>query len=145
MLCALYTLYTLLLLIISYPVQNLTSSACPPFSTTVVSRLLPALKLHMRFLYRRRHPFPSPDEVGATGLVRVHVLSPLVAIPIAAAGASISFVWLYTEVLLGDKNDEKGMEYRSFLWVRQRWENFVLSSLKPKELPEGGDSSFREG
>jgi hypothetical protein len=141
---ALYTLLTLLFLFLSYPLNNLISPSCADFSDSVATSLSPPLAWHLKFIFPHPHPVPAPEEFSAAALVTVHLTSPLFAVPVGAMAAIVAFVWLYTEVLLGDKNDEAGCEYRSFLFVKQRWENFVLASLRPKELPDNGDS-FKSG
>lgn len=55
--------------------------------------------------------------VGAQRLVFVHLLAPLVAVPISAMAAIVVFAWFYTETLLGDSNEESGVEFRCFLFV----------------------------
>ncbi|KAF8539922.1 hypothetical protein BDD12DRAFT_72670 [Trichophaea hybrida] len=138
---AVYTFLILLIVAISFPCKNLASSNCSTFAESIISYLSPQLVLHLRFLYPRPHPVPSSGDFGALRLVVVHLFSPIFAVPISAISVCVSFVWLYTEVLLGDKNEETGMEYRSFLFAKQRWESFVLASLKPKELDN--NDSFR--
>ena len=86
-------------------------------------------------MYPKAHSVPSISDISAARLVVVLLLSPLVALPISAMAGCVVFLWLYTEILLGDKNDEGGMEYKSFLFVSQLWETFVLFSLRLKDIP----------
>ncbi|KAI5800024.1 hypothetical protein EDC01DRAFT_530637 [Geopyxis carbonaria] len=132
---ALYTLAILAVVAVSFPFKYLaSSSSVTSFPQCVNSLVAPLLCIHLRFL----HPSPPPkiplESFGALRLVIVHLLSPLISIPLAIASGCVAFVWMYTEVILGETNDRKGMEYRSFLFVKHFWEEYALSSLKPKSL-----------
>jgi hypothetical protein len=137
-----YTLLTLVVLLFVHPVKTLVRASTASFAETLTSRLAPQLAWHLRFMYPCPHPVPAAGDLSAAKLVAVHLASPLLAVPVGAMATAVAFVWLYSEVLLGDKSEEAGCEYRSFLWVRQRWEGFVLAALKKKELVDSVRSGY---
>ena len=62
----------------------------------------------------------------------MHIFGPFVA-PLFSIGAGVlMLLWVYTEVLLGERNDEGGAEYRGVVFVKAKWEEYMLSGLKPK-------------
>lgn len=68
----------------------------------------------------------TPQETNAGRLVVLLALAcPLLAIPTMIAAAGVAVVWLYAEVLLGDESKGEGVEYRSYLAVREWWEKVV--------------------
>lgn len=67
-------------------------------------------------------------------LILVHLFGPFLAIVLSIASLILVFIWIYTEVLLGEKNEGRGAEYRGVMFVKQRWENYILIALKPKSL-----------
>ncbi|KAA8899217.1 hypothetical protein FN846DRAFT_990626 [Sphaerosporella brunnea] len=136
---ALYTLLTLFILSLSYPFKTLFSSSCLDFSDALTSHLSSPLYWHPRFTYPHPHLIPRPDELSAGSLVVVHLVSPLLAVPVWTMAAAVALVWLYTEGLLRDKHDNDGCEYKSFLWVKQRWDKIMLASLKGKKLEVDND------
>ena len=134
---ALYTVLILLFVAIFVPFKWLPSST---LSSEVKRYLTPPIRAHLRLLYSRYHGHPLGGDgdqekkgeavVGAQRLVFVHLLAPLVAVPISAMAAIVVFAWFYTETLLGDNNEESGVEFRCFLFVVRRWEAFVLCALQ---------------
>lgn len=116
---ALYTFLTLLLCLVTSPLHP---------SPTIHRWLLPALQVHVRFL--SEHPESEPEvtaeETVAPRLVLMHLATPLMSIPTALVAAVVTFVWFYTEVLLGDESQGSGVEYRSFVAIRGWWERVVF-------------------
>jgi len=128
----LYTLCILLFVIASYPIKQIAccSTTVTTFSQHLTHHATPPLILHLHFLYPRPRAVPAAENFSATKLILVHLLSPFVALPFSAAASCLMFVWLYTEVLLGDTNDREGMEYKSFCLIKRRWEDFLLVALR---------------
>lgn len=132
--CSLYALLVLFAILITYPLR---SFFLPKTSPTYPSTLyLPQLLiLHMRMIYPQpTSTLPSPDDFDPIRLVLVHLFGPFLAGVAAAAGWVLVFVWIYTEVLLGEKNDGRGAEYRAVMFVKRKWEEWILVALKPKSL-----------
>lgn len=77
---------------------------------------------------------PQRSDFSPARLVIVHAFGPVLALPLALTATILVFVWIYTEVVLGEKNDGRGAEYRGVVFVKRRWEEYVLVALKPKEL-----------
>ncbi|KAH0614675.1 uncharacterized protein H6S33_000311 [Morchella sextelata] len=132
--CSLYALLVLLAVLITYPIRSFflpkTLATHPP------TPYLPQLLLvHMRLIYPQpTSTLPSPDDFDPVRLVLVHLFGPFLAGVVAAAGWVLVFVWIYTEVLLGEKNDGRGAEYRAVMFVKRKWEEWILVALKPKSL-----------
>lgn len=87
----------------------------------------------MRFIYPYS-TLPHPDDFDPARLILVHLFAPFLAAVIAVASWILVFVWIYTEVLLGEKNDGRGAEYQGVMFVKRRWEEYILIALKPKSL-----------
>lgn len=144
---ALYTVLILLFVTIFVPFQRLSSSTtttttATAFSSAIRRYLTPPIRAHLRLLYSRHHDHPLGGDnqeekkgesvVDARRLVFVHLLAPLVAVPVSAMAATVVFAWFYTEILLGDTNEESGVEFRYFLFVTRRWEGFLLCALRQR-------------
>lgn len=132
--CSLYALLVLLAVLITYPIRSffLPKTLATHPSTPYLPQLL---LVHMRLIYPQpTSTLPSPDDFDPVRLVLVHLFGPFLAGVVAAAGWVLVFVWIYTEVLLGEKNDGRGAEYRAVMFVKRKWEEWILVALKPKSL-----------
>jgi len=137
-LCLFNTLYTALVLLLStftFPIRSFLSSNARFLSRGAHASLVFLLLLHLRFIYPdkpRRSTFPVAEDFAGRRLVLVHIFGPFVA-PLFSIGAGVlMLLWVYTEVLLGERNDEGGAEYRGVVFVKAKWEEYMLSGLKPK-------------
>ncbi|KAL7270319.1 hypothetical protein RUND412_006976 [Rhizina undulata] len=137
-LCLANALYTIAVLIIQLALSpiRLISPNVLPASISLITHLTYLLSLHLRFLYPRPQPLPHPQDFNARRLVTVHLLGPLLCLPFSICAGFMVLVWLYTEVLLGEKNGAKGPEYRSVVFAKRRWEGFLLSTLNSKMVGE---------
>lgn len=132
--CSLYALLVLLAVLITYPIRSffLPKTLATHPSTPYLPQLL---LVHMRLIYPQpTSTLPSPNDFDPVRLVLVHLFGPFLAGVVAAAGWVLVFVWIYTEVLLGEKNDGRGAEYRAVMFVKRKWEEWILVALKPKSL-----------
>lgn len=134
---ALYATLVLLVWLITYPIRYFLltpSSSASPSASPSTQGLAYLLLLHLRFISRRSTVLPLPADFSPARLVLVHLFGPFLALPLAVTACALVFVWIYTEVVLGEKNDGRGAEYRGVVFVKERWEEYVLVALKPKEL-----------
>ncbi|CAZ80341.1 unnamed protein product [Tuber melanosporum] len=139
-LCLFNTLYTALALLLStftFPVRSFLSSNARFLSRSTHANLAFLLLLHLRFIYPgkpRRSTLPVAEDFAGQRLVLVHVFGPFVA-PFFSIGAGVLvLLWVYTEVLLGERNDGGGAEYRGVMFVKGKWEEYILNGLKPKYI-----------
>ncbi|CUS09561.1 unnamed protein product [Tuber aestivum] len=137
-LCLLNTLYTALVLLLStftFPIRSFLSSNARFLSCGTHASLAFLLLMHLRFICPdkpRRSTLPVAEDFAGRRLVLVHVFGPFVA-PLFSIGAGVlMLLWVYTEVLLGERNDGGGAEYRGVLFLKGKWEEYILSGLKPK-------------
>jgi len=132
---ALYTALVLLLSTFTFPIRSFLLSDARFLSRGTHASLAFLLLLHLRFIYPdkpRRSTLPVAEDFAGRRLVLVHVFGPFVA-PLFSIGAGVlMLLWVYTEVLLGERNDESGAEYRGVVFVKGKWEDYMLNGLKPK-------------
>lgn len=125
----------LLLWLTTYPIRYFLLTPPSSSSSTITPGLAYLLLLHLRFLSPRRSTvLPQRSDFSPARLVLVHAFGPVLALPLALTATALVFVWIYTELVLGEKNDGRGAEYRGVVFVKRRWEEYVLVALKPKEL-----------
>lgn len=135
--CTLYAILILLAVLVTYPVRSFLLPKGYSYPTT--SGLAYLLLLHLRFIYPQptrspRSILPLAEDIDPARLIVVHLFSPILAIALAAVSWILVFVWIYTEVLLGEKNKSTSAEYRGVMFVKERWENYIFIALKPKSL-----------
>ncbi|KAL0635728.1 hypothetical protein Q9L58_005261 [Maublancomyces gigas] len=139
-LCLLNSLYATLVLLaglITYPIRYFLLPKDHSYTTTPGLAYL--LLVHLRFVYprstRSRHSIlPLPEDFDPARLVIVHLFGPFLAMALAVTSSILVFIWIYTEVILGEKNESRSAEYRGVMFVKERWEEYLLIALKPKSL-----------
>ncbi|RPB05561.1 hypothetical protein L873DRAFT_1825254 [Choiromyces venosus 120613-1] len=139
-LCLFNTVYTALVILLStftFPIRSFLSSNVRFLSRGTHASLAFLLLLHLKFIYPdkpRRSTLPVAEDFSGRRLVLVHVFGSFVA-PLFSVGAGVlSLLWVYTEVLLGERNDGGGAEYRGVVFVKEKWEEYILNGLKPKSI-----------
>lgn len=138
---SLYATFVLLVGLITYPIRYFLlpkddSSSSSSSSYTTTPGLAYLLLVHLRFIYpRSRHAIlPLPEDFDPARLVMVHLLGPFLAMALAVTSSILVFIWIYTEVILGERNEGRSAEYRGVMFVKERWEEYILVALKPKSL-----------
>lgn len=139
-LCLLNSFYATLVLLaglITYPIRYFLLPKDHSYTTTPGLAYL--LLVHLRFVYprstRSRHSIlPLPEDFDPARLVIVHLFGPFLAMALAVTSSILVFIWIYTEVILGEKNESRSAEYRGVMFVKERWEEYLLIALKPKSL-----------
>ena len=125
-----WTFISLFITTLTQPVQLCAKR--PTFAQQLAGLLGPALNLQLRRIHTPLPPHADEDSTYRTFmLVMIHVLSPVFSLGLMVVAWVLAVYWASSAVV----GDPAGMDKRddgreSVLWLRGRWERWLLRSVK---------------